>query len=525
MGSSEGLHVHLTHHLCVQLPGWQQPGFPPHSHPEPDPGRGPGFSSGGSRVIWCPSCGICQGERTEQRWLGTKSHGGLHSLAPGRACGTPDFIQLQGHGGAQGGWNFPGSSHGSLWLSPGAELVTRTPMCPAGKELPALGARSFPKEADTVSSQCKILRCNSEYVAATLHLRGPDRSSAFCTALRSYSLCTRRTARTCRGDLAFHSAVHGIEDLMIQNNCSKEGPTALPRPQPPAPNPHGFESIDICDYERSFLYKHGRPPGFQHCAAFGDPHIRTFHDDFHTCRVEGSWPLLDNDYLFVQATSSPVAKGSNATVTSKLTIIFKNMKECIDQKVYQAELDNVPAAFQDGSVNGGTRPGGSSLAIREHSPGRHVEIRADYIGTTIAVRQAGRQLSFSIRAAEEVAQAFTEEQDLQLCVGGCPHSQRMSRSPRGRGRVPAETARALCREMLPVEDVYFQSCVFDVVTSGDANFTMAAHGALEDARLFLPDAEKLHIFQAGGGCPLTPSSSLLLLFLLPCGLWAILLHF
>ncbi|XP_057898806.1 hemojuvelin [Melospiza georgiana] len=378
-----------------------------------------------------------------------------------------------------------------------------------------------------VSSQCKILRCNSEYVAATLHLRGPERGAAFCTALRSYSLCTRRTARTCRGDLAFHSAVHGIEDLMIQNNCSKEGPTAPPRPRPAAPNAaRGFESLDICDYERSFLYKHGRPPGFQHCAAFGDPHIRTFHDDFHTCRVEGSWPLLDNDYLFVQATSSPVAKGSNATVTSKLTIIFKNMKECIDQKVYQAELDNVPAAFQDGSVDGGARPGGSSLSIRELSPGRHVEIRAGYIGTTIAVRQAGRQLSFSIRAPEEVARAFTEEQDLQLCVGGCPHSQRMSRSPRGRGRVPAETARALCREMLPVEDVYFQSCVFDVVTSGDANFTMAAHGALEDARLFLPDSEKLHIFQAGGGCQLSSPSFLLhLLLLLPCGFWAGLLHF
>lgn len=221
----------------------------------------------------------------------------------------------------------------------------------------------------------------------------------------------------------------------------------------------------------------------------------------------------------------PLCSSPSPPHSPQLTIIFKNMKECIDQKVYQAELDNVPAAFQDGSVNGGTRPGGSSLVIWERSPGRHVEIRADYIGTTIAVRQAGRQLSFSIRAAEEVAQAFTEEQDLQLCVGGCPHSQRMSRSPRGRGRVPAETARALCREMLPVEDVYFQSCVFDVVTSGDTNFTMAAHGALEDARLFLPDAEKLHIFQAGGGCPLISPSFLLLLFLPPCGLWAVLLHF
>ncbi|KFU94593.1 Hemojuvelin, partial [Chaetura pelagica] len=338
-----------------------------------------------------------------------------------------------------------------------------------------------------------ILRCNSEYVASSSQARGAR--GARCQALRSYSLCTRRTARTCRGDLAFHSAVHGIEDLMIQHNCSKEGPTSPPRPRPPNPDHQSFRALQMCDYEKSFAYKHGQLPRYQHCAAFGDPHIRTFHDEFHTCRVEGSWPLLDNDYLFVQATSSPVAKGSNATVTRKLTIIFKNMKECIDQKVYQAELDNLPSAFQDGSVNGGERPGGSSLTILEHVPGQHVEIRAGYIGTTIAVRQAGPQLSFSIRAAEEVAKAFTEEQDLQLCVGGCPHSQRLPRSPGCRGNLEAEVARALCKDLLPVEDVYFHSCVFDVVTSGDANFTLAAHGALEDARVFLPDLERLHIFQ------------------------------
>ncbi|XP_019372848.1 PREDICTED: hemojuvelin [Gavialis gangeticus] len=374
-----------------------------------------------------------------------------------------------------------------------------------------------------VSSQCKILRCNSEYVAATLNLRGSNKNAAYCNALRSYSHCTRKTARTCRGDLAYHSAVHGIEDLMIQNNCSKEGPTSPPRPRLPAPNHQGFESLDICNYEKNFFHKNGRAPAYQHCAAFGDPHIRTFHDDFHTCRVEGSWPLLDNNYLFVQATSYPVAKGSNATVTSKLTIIFKNMKECIDQKVYQAEIDNLPAAFEDGSVNGGERPGGSSLTIQERLPGQHIEIRAVYIGTTIAVRQAGRQLSFSIRTAEQVARSFTEEQDLQLCVGGCPPSQRLSRSECRRGSIAVETARVLCKEKLPVEDVYFQSCVFDVVASGDINFTLAAHGALEDARVFHPDAEKLHIFQTGAGCH---HLSLPFLFLsITSSLLAIQLHF
>ncbi|XP_063001883.1 hemojuvelin [Elgaria multicarinata webbii] len=365
-----------------------------------------------------------------------------------------------------------------------------------------------------VYSHCKILRCNSEYVASTLNLRGPNKNVAYCNALRSYSRCTRRTARTCRGDLAYHSAVHGIEDLMIQNNCSREGPTSPPRPPMPAPNRQGFESLDICDYEKSFAHKHGRPPTYQHCATFGDPHVRTFSDEFHTCRVEGSWPLLDNTYLFAQATSYPVAKGSNATATSKLTIIFKNMKECIDQKVYQAEIDNLPAAFEDGSVNGGERPGGSSLSIHERMPGRHVEIQAAYIGTTIAVRQAGKQLSFSIRAAREVARSFTEEQDLQLCVGGCPPSQRISREECccSDGTITSEQAHLLCKEKLPIEDVYFQSCVFDVVTSGDTNFTLAAHGALEDAKVFHPDAKKLHIFPRDTSCR-TSSPCLLLLLL------------
>nr|XP_056707067.1 hemojuvelin-like [Euleptes europaea] len=363
-----------------------------------------------------------------------------------------------------------------------------------------------------VNTHCKISRCNSEYLAATQDVHSPSKNDAYCTALRSYSRCTRRTARTCRGNLAYHSAVYGIEDLMIQNNCSREGPTSPPWPPAPEPNKQSFGSLDICDYEKSYAHKHGQPPAYQHCAIFGDPHVRTFRNEFHTCRVEGSWPLLDNHYLFVQATSHLIAKGSNATTIGKLTIIFKDVKECIDQKVYQAEIDNLPAAFVDGSMNGGERPGGSSLAIHERSPGGHVEIRAAYIGTTIAVRQAGKQLSFSIRVAEEVAFSFTEEQDLQLCVGGCPLNQRISRSTCCHSGVDLaiEKARLLCKGKLPTEDVYFQSCVFDVVTSGDANFSLAAHDAFEDAKAFQKDLKVLHIFQADTtSCP--RSSPILLL--------------
>ncbi|XP_047399290.1 hemojuvelin isoform X2 [Sciurus carolinensis] len=300
---------------------------------------------------------------------------------------------------------------------------------------------------------------------------------------------------------------------MIQHNCSRQGPTAPPPPRGPAlpgagPGP---PTPDPCDYEGRYSRLHGRPPGFLHCASFGDPHVRSFHHHFHTCRVQGAWPLLDNDFLFVQATSSPVASGANATTTRKLTIIFKNMQECIDQKVYQAEVDNLPAAFEDGSINGGDRPGGSSLSIQTANPGSHVEIQAAYIGTTIIIRQTAGQLSFSIKVAEDVARAFSAEQDLQLCVGGCPPSQRLSRSERNRrGAITVDTARQLCKEGLPVEDAYFQSCVFDVSISGDPNFTVTAQAALEDARAFLPDLEKLHLFPSDAGVPLSPATFLTL---------------
>ncbi|XP_053070684.1 hemojuvelin isoform X2 [Acinonyx jubatus] len=313
---------------------------------------------------------------------------------------------------------------------------------------------------------------------------------------------------------------------MIQHNCSRQGPTAPPPARGPAlpgagpARSSGPPAPDPCDYEGQFSRLHGRPPGFLHCASFGDPHVRSFHHHFHTCRVQGAWPLLDNDFLFVQATSSPVASGANATATRKLTIIFKNMQECIDQKVYQAEVDNLPAAFEDGSINGGDRPGGSSLSIGTANPGNHVEIRAAYIGTTIIIRQTAGQLSFSIKVAEDVARAFSAEQDLQLCVGGCPPSQRLSRSERSRrGALTIDTARRLCKEGLPVEDAYFHSCVFDVLISGDPNFTVAAQAALEDARAFLPDLEKLHLFPSDAGVPL--SSGTLLAPLIWSGLFVL----
>ncbi|KAG5848598.1 hypothetical protein ANANG_G00100220 [Anguilla anguilla] len=339
----------------------------------------------------------------------------------------------------------------------------------------------------TVALQCKILRCNSEFWAATSSL---DPEEEFCPALRAYNACIHRTARACRGDLAYHSAQHGIEDLMGQHNCSHEGPTSQPRPQTP-PQP-GLDSQDrsngpeICHYERGFT-RHSMPPNYTHCGFFGDPHLRTFTDDFQTCKVEGAWPLIHNKYLSVQVTNMPVLPGSSATATSKLTIIFKNFQECVDQKMYHAETGELPAAFADGSWNSGERHGASALRVVEKVPGQQVEIQARHIGTTMVVRQVGRYLTFAVRMPQEVRIDFQAFRARTVAESYAP----------GRGRQHGftyQTAVAKCRERLSVEDLYFHSCVFDLLTSGDTNFMLAAYYAFEDAKMLHSNKDKHHIF-------------------------------
>ncbi|XP_007668663.1 repulsive guidance molecule A [Ornithorhynchus anatinus] len=422
-----------------------------------------------------------------------------------------------------------------------------------GAESTALGffqiLRVFLCIFPTATSQCKILKCNSEFWTATsgAHYLGGEDTPEFCTALRAYAHCTRRTARTCRGDLAYHSAVHGIEDLMSQHNCSKDGPTTQPRLRtlPPVDPQERSDSPEICHYEKSF-HKHSAPPNYTHCGLFGDPHLRTFTDRFQTCKVQGAWPLIDNNYLNVQVTNTPVLPGSAATATSKLTIIFKSFQECVEQKVYQAEMDELPAAFADGSKNGGDKHGANSLKITEKVSGQHVEIQAKYIGTTIVVRQVGRYLTFAVRMPEEVVNAVEDRdgQGLYLCLRGCPLSQQIdfrafhaaeSRGPRRPGSgLPAsappaaftyETATAKCREKLPVEDLYFQSCVFDLLTTGDVNFTLAAYYAFEDVKSLHSNKDRLHLYErtrdlAGGATCLDLSWALLLTFGALAGTWA-----
>lgn len=192
-------------------------------------------------------------------------------------------------------------------------------------------------------------------------------------------------------------------------------------------------------------------------------------------------------------------------------MIFKSYQGCTDQKVYQATTDDLPLAFQDGTRSGGES---GSLTIVERGGsgvGRQVKIQARYIGTSIIVRRVGSYLTFAIRMPEDMLDFSDENSGLQLCLHGCPRNElikehmlgRQSQQPHQQGtntelgplRPPhqvytVERATAKCRETLQVEDVYFQSCVFDLLTTGDPEFSLAAYGALEDLKALPPSKLK-----------------------------------
>ncbi|XP_061098929.1 repulsive guidance molecule B-like [Conger conger] len=353
--------------------------------------------------------------------------------------------------------------------------------------------------------ECRIQRCNAEFVASTAP---PGGGPQYCAALRGFSLCTRRTARGCRGDLVYHSAVFRIKELLAQHNCSSEGPTAAPRGPSAPPRP--------CDYESGAP----GPVRYVHCGLFGDPHLRTFGGELQTCRAEGAWPLLDNRYLSVQVTNVPVAPGSAATATSQVTLIFKASAGCSEARVYQASAEDLPAVFGDG-----TRSGGAGSSLRVSGGAGRVRVEARHAGTSVSVRRAGRYLGLAVRMPEAALGSSQDEGGLQLCLHGCPLSERVETPPPAPPHSPARTAEwasARCREALQVEDGYLRACVFDLLTTGDAQFTQAAQGALEDLQALpptrlehaSPGAPPLHDTGAGAAPPSLLSLLTLLLLLL-----------
>ncbi|CAH1797457.1 unnamed protein product [Owenia fusiformis] len=355
----------------------------------------------------------------------------------------------------------------------------------------------------TVQS-CRLDDCSLKYWMAreTLGegvLGEPNQNHIKCVTLRTYYQCIRNMKQECYGDIQFHSVQKIVENKMKDNNCTVQGQIyteakyGSPRPRP--------ANSKVCSFRPGSRSKNLH----KHCGLFGDPHLRTFNEEYQTCKVQGAWPLVDNEFLTIQVTNEQVARDSTATATSKLTVMIKANDECAEDRymLYLAQTDLLPDAFEDGSESFGPDDSVQLVVVQAN---KHVEIYMRYIDTTIIVRQVGRYFTFAIKMPEEIVQLTRESPDpLQLCARGCPkgeqinygeflaqkHSHIKSLIDKNVHVMSRENAVKKCSESRVV-DFYFDSCVFDLMTTGDTNFTRAANLALQDVLRLQPSAAQSH---------------------------------
>ncbi|KAK6617313.1 hypothetical protein RUM44_005644 [Polyplax serrata] len=187
---------------------------------------------------------------------------------------------------------------------------------------------------------CKVDYCSSQYTEAldAEKVDSPEPTETYCKILRNFGRCLRMTAKECHGNIPYHTSIVTVKQLSKENNCETligleksflpAGPPLL-RPSIIPKLPSNTVPVSVVT-PRSCTFL-GRNK-FRYCGLFGDPHLKTFHSKYQTCKLKGAWPLIDNPYLAVSVTNEPVIENSPATVTTKIILegveIIKNHHGC-----------------------------------------------------------------------------------------------------------------------------------------------------------------------------------------------------
>ncbi|XP_031564496.1 RGM domain family member B-like [Actinia tenebrosa] len=344
-------------------------------------------------------------------------------------------------------------------------------------------------------SDCNVqLKCTGPYESRMEQAR--NSKLKMCASLTLYQKCLDRRKSSCRAVIYYHTVKSLIPVLMREkcknitlpkseaeilklfNNVAKiipldPKPTSKPRCK--ATN-HGNRFSNVSSIEKRY------------CGLFGDPHLRTFYNSKQTCVVEGAWPLIDNEFIVVQVTNVRLVDGFSATATNKITIIVKqDVESCVEQKAYQAKSGVLPVEFRDGSTSTGTSS--CKVQVMELIKDSLIQIKLCHIGTDILVRKVGQFLTFHIRMPQQIANSRHTK---GLCVGGCPkreiidyrellsYTEAQLAKAFPKRTITRREAKQNCEDS-KLKGFYLDSCVFDLLTTGDRNFTLAAETALDDA--------------------------------------------
>lgn len=176
----------------------------------------------------------------------------------------------------------------------------------------------------------------------------------------------------------------------------------------------------------------------------------------------------------------------------QITVLIKAKGNgCVNQKIYRAKAGSLPAEFHDGTQQ--TGPSDCPAIIHRRRKGAQVQIKIKicYIRTTIIIRQVGEFLTFLVKIPEQI---LFNSPTTGLCVTGCPYRQRIDyrellsftddqlarMRPRRSSKMTRNEAHAKCTET-KIKGFYFDSCLFDLLTTGNVNFSAAAWHALHDS--------------------------------------------
>uniref|UniRef100_A0A224Z7I4 RGM domain family n=1 Tax=Rhipicephalus zambeziensis TaxID=60191 RepID=A0A224Z7I4_9ACAR len=294
---------------------------------------------------------------------------------------------------------------------------------------------TFALFSTATSSDCGVMNCYASY------------KDVSCDNVAEFRACVSQLAKKCAYDLTYRA----VQTQLSQLNCSDAAATETSKPRP---------TKETC------LWRSGEPKEEWHqCILYGDTHLRTFGGELQTCRAIGARPLVDNAYLAVQVTNTPV--GDKATVLSKVTVVIHAHGGCAMEKTYEADIkDNpLPTVFVDGSPSAGK---GVRLTPLNSSC---VELVLSHAGVRLLIRQQGDFLSVALRLPSSLA----GDQPLQLCLRGCSPSERVQ-VPQGEPAWRLEEADAACRAA-NLTGAYRDACVFDVLATGQKEMAAEASAA------------------------------------------------